>query len=209
MISVARHCALMALIGVSLWAVGCSRKSEECQKLIGSMNELGNQLVETQKVTSSDSAKPEQVAAALRPFASAAKSNSESLSKSSITVPEIRRIADVAAAASLALASSSISMADAADQMKGLEAATKAADVHKKLVDDAESEIRKACNANAVLCIELAKVLSSFPVPPERAEDGEKTSAWSSKLNAWAAELAKVDIKDDALRTQVSNFERG
>lgn len=209
MISVARHRARIALIGISLWAVGCSKKGEECQKLIGSMNDLGTQLAEAQKVTSSDAAKPEQVAAALRPFASAARSNSESLSKSSITVPEIRRIADVAAAASLALASSSISMADAADQMKGLDTATKAADLHKKSVDDAESEIRKICGANAPLCAELAKVLSTFPAPPERTEDPAKTSAWNSKLNAWTAELTRVEIKDEALRAQVSNFERG
>lgn len=209
MISVARHRAMTALIGISLWAVGCSRKGEECQKLIGSMNELGTQLAETQKVTSSDTAKPEQVAAALRPFASAARSNSESLSKRSITVPEVRRIADAAAAASLALASSSIGMADAADQMKGLDAATKAADIHKKSVDDAEAEIRKTCGANVMLCAELGKVLSTFPAPPEKTDDAQTTSAWNSKLNAWAAELTRIEIKNEALRLQVSNFERG
>lgn len=209
MILVARPRVRTVLAGVCLLTAGCSKKGEECQRLIASMNDLGSQLAETQKVTGNEAAKPEQVAAALRPFASAARSTSESLSRNELTVPEIRRIASAAAAASLALASSSTSMADAAEQMKGLDAATKAADAHKKSVDDAEAEIRKACSTNGVLCSDLAKVLSSFPAPPDKTEDAELTSAWQAKLNSWAAELAKVQLKDESLRVQVSNFERG
>lgn len=209
MIPVARCGATTVLSVLMLLGAGCSKKGPECQKLISSMNELGSKLADTQKVTSNEDARPEQVAAALRPFAQAAKSASDSLSKGDITVPELKRIAGTASAASLALASSSNNMADAAEQMKGLDIATKAAEEHKKIVDNAEAEIRKICNTQVALCSELGKVLAAFPVPPERSEDAVQTATWTAKLSDWARELAKVPIKDEALKMQLAIFERG
>lgn len=208
MIPVARFGATTVL-AVLLLSTSCSKKGPECQKLINSMNELGTKLADTQKVTGNEEARPEQVAAALRPFAQAARHTSESLSKSDITVPELKRIASSASAASLALASSSSSMADAAEQMKGLDTATKAAEQHKKIVDDAEAEIRKICSTQAALCTELAKVLASFPVPPDRSDDAAQTATWTTRLAGWTRELANVPIKDEGLRVQLATFEKG
>jgi hypothetical protein len=197
------------LVALSLLGSACSKKGPECQSLIGSLNDLGTRLTETQKVTSNSDAKPEQVAAALRPFALTAKATGEKLARGDLTVPEIRKIAASAAAASIALASNSTSMADAADQMKGLDAAGKAVEDQKKIVDSAEAAIKKICDASATQCIELAKVLVTFPVPPEKSDSLQATTAWTTKLDAWTTELAKVEVKDSALKGQVVSFEKG
>ncbi len=197
------------LLALALLSAGCSKKGAECQSLIGSMNELGTKLSETQKVTSNSDAKPEQVAAALRPFALAAKTTGEKLAAGELTVPEIKKLAGEASRASLALASSSASMADAADKMKGLDAAGKSVEEQKKVVDSAEAEIKKICDANAKQCVNLAKVLVTFPPPPDKTDNLPATSAWTAKLNAWAAELTKVEVTDPPLKIQVSNFEKG
>jgi hypothetical protein len=192
-----------------LLGLACSKKGPECQTLIGSMNDLGSKLSEAQKVTSNNEAKPEQVAAALRPFALTAKSTGEKLAKSELTVSEIRKIATDASAAALALASNAAQMADAAEQMKGIDAASKAVDDQRKLVDGAESEIKKLCEASAAQCVELAKVMAAFPPPPDKTDNMQLVGAWATKLNTWAADLAKVEVKNEALKGQIANFGRG
>jgi hypothetical protein len=207
--SSARFGALTTLLALSLAAIGCSKKGPECQTLIGSMNDLGTKLAETQKVTGNNDAKPDQVAAALRPFVLAAKGTGEKLATTQLTVAEIKKIAADASAASLALASSANSMADAADQMKGLDAATKAVEDQRKVVDAAEAEIKKICDANAAQCVELGKVLVAFPPPPDKTDNPQSTAAWTVKLTAWTATLAKVELKDAGLKGQVTAFEKG
>lgn len=207
--SPARLGVATAMLTLPLLAFSCSKKGPECQSLIGSMNELGTRLAETQRVTSDTNAKPEQVAAALRPFAIAAKATGDKLALSAMTVPEIKKIASDASAAALALASSSGSMADTADQMRGLDAAGKSVEDQKKIVDGAEAEIKKFCDANAGQCVELAKVLVTFPTPPEKSDNLPATAAWSTKLETWAGELSKVELKDAGLKTQVTTFEKG
>jgi len=192
----------------SLLSMGCSKKGPECQTVIHSMNVLGEKLSDTQKVTGATDSKPEQVAAALRPFAAAAKDTGDALAKAELTIAEIKKIAAEASVAALALAASAAKMADSADQMKGLDAAGKAVDDQKKVVDAAEAEIKKLCEAGAQ-CAELAKVLVAFPPPPEKADNMEATGVWTGKLSAWAAELAKVKISDAKLKTQVTAFDQG
>jgi len=110
--------------------------------------------------------------------------------------------------ASLALATSASKMANDAEQMKGLDAAGKAVDDQKKIVDTADAEIKKLCQAGAE-CAELAKVLGAFPPPPERADNLEATGVWTGKLSVWAAELAMVKIDNANLKTQVTVFDQG
>jgi hypothetical protein len=201
--------SIAVVLTSSLLGFGCSKKTPECQTVISSMNQLGAKLTETQKVTGNNDSKPEQVAAALRPFAATAKATGDALANAQLTVPEIKKIGAEASAASLALAASSSKMADAVDQMKGLDAAGKAVDDQKKLVDTAEAEIKKICEAKAAQCVELAKVLGKFPAPPEKSENIQATVAWTAKLGAWAAELAKVEIKNPELKSQVTAFDNG
>ena len=201
--------ASFIVLALPLLGIGCSKKGPECETVIGSMNELGTKLGETQKVTSNSDAKPEQVAAALRPFALTAKSTGDKLAKGELTVPEIRKIAADASAAALALSSNSTRMADAADQMKGLDAASKAVEDQKKVVDTAEAEIKKLCEANAGQCVSLAKVMATFPPPPDKTDNMQLAAAWAVKLNAWATELTKVEVKNEALKGQIANFEKG
>jgi len=52
----------------------------------------------------------------------------------------------------------------------GLDAAGKAVDDQQKVVDTAETEIKKLCEANVGPCLELAKVLAKFPPPPAKTE---------------------------------------
>jgi len=207
--SVARYGTSFAVVVViSLLGTGCSKKGPECQTVIGSMNALGTKLSETQKVTGAADAKPEQIAAALRPFSAAAKATGDSLAKAELTVAEIKKIAAEASVASLALATSASKMANDAEQMKGLDAAGKAVDDQKKIVDTADAEIKKLCQAGAE-CAELAKVLVALPSPPEKADNLEATGVWTGKLNTWATELAKVKIENAALKTQVTAFDQG
>jgi hypothetical protein len=204
----ARFGAAAAPLALALLVMGCSKKGPECQTLISSMNDLGTKLAEAQKVTSNNDAKPDQVAAALRPFGGAAKGTGDKLAATQFTVPEIKKIAADASAASLALASSANSMAEAADQMKGLDAATKAVEDQKKIVDGAEAEIKKICDGNAAHCVELGKVLVAFPPPPDKTDNPQATAAWTGKLATWAADLSKVEIKDAALKGHVTTFEK-
>lgn len=208
MISAARFGVTATMLTLTLFGSSCSKKGPECQDLIGSMNELGAKLAETQIVTSDNNAKPEQVAAALRPFAQAAQSTGDKLAQDTVTVPEVKSIAAAAAAAAKALAASSSGLADIADRMRGLDSASKAVEAQKKLVDSAEAEIKKFCDANTMQCIELAKVLVTFPTPPEKSDNLQATSAWTAKLNTWAAELEKVELKDEQLKAHVTQFEK-
>jgi predicted nucleic acid-binding Zn-ribbon protein len=171
------------------------------------MNELGSKLAETQKVTGNGDAKPEQIAAALRPFGAAASAAGETLTKSEFTVPEIRKTSADATVASLGLAASAKEMAILADEMKGIDAAGKAIDDQRKTIDSAEAQIKKACEANANQCVDLAKVLAAFPPPPDKTDNAEALKAWSTKLNAWASDLAKVEVKDASLKGHVSQFD--
>jgi len=116
--SIARYGTSFAVVVVgSLLGMGCSKKGPECETVISSMNALGAKLSDTQKVTGATDSKPEQVAAALRPFAAAAKSTGDSLAKAELTVAEIKKIAAEASVASLALAASASKMANDAEQM--------------------------------------------------------------------------------------------
>jgi hypothetical protein len=196
----------LVLLALASLSTACSKKGPECQSLIGSINGIATSLGEAQKVTGNNDAKPEQISAALRPFAKTAAQAAESLGKTEFTVPEIKKIASETSAATLALATSAGTMADLADQMKGVEAAGKAIDEQKKLIDTNEAEIKKVCEANASLCADLAKVLVAFPPPPDKADDAKAVTEWSAKLNSWAANLLKVDIKDAALKGHVANF---
>jgi hypothetical protein len=204
-----RFGTLISLLVMSLSAIGCSKKGPECQALIGSMNELGSQLAETQKVIGNGDAKPERAAAALRPFAVVAKSTGDRLAKGEMTVPEIKKIAADASAAALALAASATSMAGMADRMKGLDAAGKAVEDQRKVIDGAEAAIKKICEANAAQCTELAQVLARFPSPPEKSDNLQATAAWNAKLTAWTNDLGKVQIKNRALDGHVTALDKG
>jgi len=204
-----RFGASIILLAMSTLSLGCSKKGPECKALIGSMNELGAKLSETQKVTGNNDSKPEQITAALRPFAVAAKAAGDKLAADEFTVPDLKKTATDASAAALALAANSTSMADLAEQLNGLDAAGKAIDEQKKIVDSAEAEIKKICEADSSRCTEVGKVLVKFPPPPAKAEDPKVVAEWSAKLNAWATELAKVEIKDAALKGHVSNYDKG
>jgi hypothetical protein len=199
---------LVALI-VGLGVVSCSKKGPECKALITSMNDLGAKLAVTQQATNAADVQPAQVAAALKPFAIASKGVADSLTANAPTVPELKKIASEAAAAALALSTNSAQMTEYAEQMKGLDAASKAVDDAKKVVDGAEAEIKKFCEANGAKCGELAKVLNAFPPPPDKSEAAQATAAWIVKLNAWAANLAKVEIQDPGLKQQVQTFDKG
>jgi hypothetical protein len=197
------------LVVAGLLLLGCSKKVPECNALIESMNDLGTKLAEAQKVTGNTDSKPEQVAAALRPFAAAAKGTGDKLAQGKMTVPEIKKIADDASKASLALGASAANMADAADKMKGMDAAGKAVEEQHKVIDGAEAEIKKACEAKPGACTKLAEMLTAVPKPPDKNSDAKLLAEWSGKLTKWTSDLATVEIKDDVLKTSVATFEKG
>lgn len=205
----ARSRTAIWLLSIALSGAGCNRQRPECQSLIVSLNDLGSKLAETRRVTSKADAKPEQVAAALRPFSLAARVSGEKLASGALTVPEVKRVAGDASHATLALASSSASMADAAEQLSGLDAANKAVEDQKRLIDSAEAELQRICDANKRSCFDLAKVLATFPPTPEKMDSLATISAWETKFIAWAQERAKITITDPTLMTQVTNFEKG
>jgi hypothetical protein len=100
-------------------------------------------------------------------------------------------------------------MADAADKMKGMEAAGKAVEEQQKVIDGAEAEIKKACEAKPGACTKLAEVMMAVPRPPDKNADVKALNEWSAKLTAWTVELAKIEIKDDSVKGYVANFDKG
>ena len=207
--SCVRFSTLVAVLMVGALSMGCGKKAPECQMVVGTLNELGTKLSQAQKVTSNSDSKPEQVAAALRPFAVAAEAAGNSLAKAQITIAEIKKIADDASGASLALSASATKMADLADQMKGADAAGKAVEDQKKLVDTSDAAIKKICESGVARCAELAKVMEAFPSPPEKADNLQAVGAWSAKLSAWAVTLSKVRLDNPDLKAQVAAFDQG
>lgn len=197
------------LLALVLLVIGCSKKGTECQAVIGSMNELGSKLADTQKVTGNSDSKPEQIAAVLRPFAQTAKGVGDKLGQGEMTVPEIKKIAADAAKAALALATSASSMADAAEKMKGVDAAGKAVEDQQKVIDGAEAEIKKACEAKAGACTRLAEVMMAVPKPPDKNADLKVLEDWSTKLAKWTSDLAKVEVNDETIKTHVATFDKG
>jgi hypothetical protein len=145
----------------------------------------------------------------LAPFSNAAKGIAESLNAHPPTGTELKKTSGEAANAALGLSVLSGKMATYAEQMKDSDAAGKAVDDYKQVVDNAEAEIKKFCAANAGQCVELAKALTVFPPPPDKSEDDAATDTWIGKLGAWAAELTKVDIQDPGLKLQLQTFNRG
>lgn len=187
----------------------CSKKGAECKEVITAMNDLGTKLAETQKVTSANDAKPNQVAAALAPFSAAAKAVADSLTSHPPTVPELKQIADDAAKAATGLSTAAGQMTQYAGQMQNVDAAGKAVDDNKTAVDTAEAEIKKFCEANAAKCAEVLKVMATFPPAPQKSEDTKAIAAWTGKLDAWAGDLAKVEVAEPALKQQVQNLIKG
>ncbi len=187
----------------------CSKKGAECKEIITAMNDLGTKLAETQKVTGANDAKPSQVAAALGPFSAAAKGVADTLNSHVPTVPELKQIAAEAATAATGLATAASQMTQYAGQMQNVDAAGKAVDDNKTVVDNAEAEIKKLCEAKPSQCTRLLKVMAAFPSAPQKKEDTKAIAAWTEKLNSWTADLAKVEIADATLKQQVENLDKG
>jgi len=209
MYSITRLGSALSLLVAGSLAIACNKKAPECKMVIGSLNELGTKLGEAQKVTGNSNAKPEEVAAALRPFAGFAKASGDKLAQATITIAEIKKIAGDASGAAQGLSSRASKMAELAEQMKGLDAAGKAIDDQKKRVDAAEAGIKKVCEASAAQCAQLGKVLEAFPQPPENHDDSKAVGAWSAKLDSWAGELSKVKIGSPELQAQVKAYDQG
>jgi hypothetical protein len=190
---------------------GCNRgqKEPECKVLVSSMSELGDRLAAASKVVGSSEVQPTQVADALRPFSATAKNVASALNAKLPTVSSLRKAATAAASVSATLSNQSAKMADFADQMKDVDAASKAVDENKVRVDKLEVQIKEICEADTAKCIELSKVLARFPAPTDQSDVTADATEWTRKLNDWTRALSAVNIQDQELRSRVQAFMKG
>jgi len=189
-----------------LLAQGCGKKGAECELIVGSMKRLGKELAVAQKVTSNKNSKLDQVAAALRPFAAAAKDTGEVLAASELTTPELKKIAKDASEAALALAESSTKMADAAERMKGIDAARRAVNIRKTFVDAGETKLHELCTPATRECAPLLKVLFDAPRIPETPGDLQAKQAWANQVSVWASRLAGVHVANPDVNRQTASL---
>jgi hypothetical protein len=194
------------LMIATLLAQGCGRKGAECEIIVGSMKRLGKELAVAQKVTSSKNSKLDQVAAALRPFAAAAKDTGEVLAASELTTPELKKIAKDASEAALALAESSTKMADAAERMKGIDAARRAVNIRKTFVDAGETRLHELCTPATRECAPLLKVQFDAPAIPETPDDLQAKQAWANQVNIWTSRLASVRVSNPDVNRQTASL---
>lgn len=186
--------------------IGCNQRQSECETVVGSMRALGRRLAVAQRETSQRSANAQQVSSALRTFAQEATSTGETLATSSVTLPELRRIASEASRAALSLADAATRMVNAAERMKGLEAARGAVRIQRTLADVAEAKIDRLCLKQSKECVALSKVLLSRPAFPESSAEPERTASWNVQVTTWIDQLSAVELKDPELRHQVANL---
>lgn len=174
--------------------------------LVESLGELGAKLSDVGKVAGASEVNPTQVADALKPFSLMAKNLAESLNARAPSVSSVRKVANAAASAAATLAKQSAQMAEFAEQMRDVDAASKAVDDDKQRVDKLELEIKAICDAASSKCVELSGVLARFPAPTDQSEVADDVTAWTRKLNAWTSELSKVIIQDAELKSKVQAF---
>jgi len=203
--------ATKLILVLALATSGCSggKKAPECKALVNSMNELGAKLTVVRKVVGANEVNPTDVADSLKPFSITAKEVADSLSAQVPTISSLRKVAGSAASVALTLSKQSAQMAEFADQMRDVDAASKAVDENKKRVDTLEGQIKDICEAEAAKCVDLASVLARFPAPTDQNEVAEDAAAWTRKLSGWLTELAKVNVQDQELKSRVQAFMKG
>ena len=197
---------IMILLALGLCGCRWGKKAPECKVLVASMSELGEKLAVVRTVVSAVEVKPVEVADALRPFSVTAKNLSDSLNANVPTVSSLRKVSHDAALVALTLSKQSAQMAEFAEQMKDVDAASKAVDENKQRVDQLEVQIKAICDAESAKCVELSGVLARFPAPSDQAEVSEDVAVWTRQLSAWSAELAKVNIQDQELKSRAQAF---
>jgi hypothetical protein len=197
------------LVGVLLLAFplfSCSKKTTECELVVQQMKGLAQKLSTAQKVTSNKAARLAQVVAALRPFAESAKSTGEMLTKTEFSNPELKKIAEDASEAALALAESASKMADAAERMKGLDAARQAVNIRKTFVDAGEQKIRDLCAKETAQCAALSRVLFAAPAFPESAGDLNAKQQWAGQVNVWLSQLSSIPLSNSELKQRTTSL---
>ena len=187
-------------------ACNSAKKAPECKVLVTSMGALHERLEEVRYVASSTEVKPTDVIEVMRPFSAAAKKIASDLKSAQPAVKEVREITRTAASAAASLSQGATEMADLAEKMTDVDADGKAVDEHKQQVDKLELQIKEICEATPSKCANFSEILARFPAPTDQAEVTDDAQAWTRKLNAWANELAKVDVQDSALKEHVTNF---
>ena len=187
-------------------ACNSNKKAPECKVLVDSLGELGERLEEVRFTVSASEVKPAEVTEVLRPFSSTAKKVASALNGTAQSLDSVRQITKSAATAAMALSTEATQMADLAEKMKDVEGPSKSVDERKQQVDKLELLIKESCEAVPGKCTDISGVLARFPAPTDQADVADDAQAWTRKLNAWANELAQVDIKDPTLRTQVAEF---
>ncbi len=198
-----------SLIGVLLLAlplVACNKKAAECELVVQPMKQLSRKLSLAQKVTSNKNAKLDQVVAALRPFAESAKSTSETLATTELLNPELKSIAENASQAALALAESAGKMADAAERMKGLDAARQAVNIRKTFIDASEQKIRDLCTTETRECAALTQVVFAAPAFPDSTADLRAKQQWVAEVNDWLAQVASVRLSNAELKQRAASL---
>ncbi len=198
--------AIIVLLALGLCGCRWGKKAPECKVLVASMTELGEKLAAVRTVVSAGEVKPVEVADALNPFSMTAKNVSDSLNANVPTVSSLRKVSHDAALVALTLSKQSAQMAEFAEQMKDVDAASKAVDDNKQRVDQLELQIKAICESESAKCAELSGVLARFPAPSDQSEVSQDVAVWTRQLNAWSAELAKVNIQDQALKSRVQAF---
>jgi hypothetical protein len=196
------------LLALCCGACNWGKKAPECKLLVSSLNGLSATLAGAHTVLSAADVQPMQVAETLKPFSEAAKNTAHTLNAQVPTVSKLRAISEHAAAAAAAIGSQSAQLAEYAGQMIDMDAANRAVDDNKQRVDKLEAELKKACEAEPSKCIELSQVLAHFPAPADQTEVDQDIAVWTRKLNAWAVELARVQVENKELREHVEAFRR-
>lgn len=193
---------------VALGLCGCKwgKKAPECKVLVASLSELSDRLAQVRNVVSAGEVKPTEVAEALKPFSATAKNVANALNAKVPTVSSLRKVSNEAAAVALTLSKQSAQMAEFAEQMRDVDAASKAVDEDKQQVDALELQIKAICEAEAAKCVELSGALARFPAPTDQTEVSEDVASWTRKLSAWSADLEKVTIQDQELKGRVRSF---
>ena len=196
------------IVVVSLGLCGCKwgKKAPECKVLVASMSELGDRLTQVRNVVSAGEVKPTEVAEALKPFSSTAKNVANALNANVPTVSSLRKVSSDAASVAMTLSKQSAQMAEFAEQMKDVDVASKAVDENKQRVDALELQIKAICESEAAKCVELSGVLARFPAPTDQTDVSQDVAAWTRKLSAWSADLEKVSIQDQELKSRVQAF---
>ncbi|HEY4120004.1 MAG TPA: hypothetical protein VGM56_19200 [Byssovorax sp.] len=198
---------IVTLFGLTslLATTACSKKTPECNSVVEVINDFGT------KAKSATGTDPKAHAAALKTAADVEEKAAADLGKLTITIPDLSKHVKslqtnlkAHAVATRDLAGFLAKLPDAAAS-KAVE--TKMEKAHE-LLDLSEHELEVACDDKEDECKSFAAKLKEQPdASGVDTSDPAKVKAWQASVDKWAGDLAKADVKDEAIKKSLANVQ--